>query len=262
MKNVALTPATFKTAEAAIDTKKKRTFSGDKFELQKAANADTRVTGNAFKVLCCILDHVNEKTGIAWPSVGTIAVKTRLPVRVVERALRLLREIGWIASERVYDPRSHKTHNVYRVLTGNMNAIVDEQVALLEASKERREKEREVRALRAKCRGTNPPVAADRSGEQSAATGGSRSATSGGVTRKGEHPNSISASEEKVSVVETEDKASEHRWPDWRDDCHDLAPDHGFDDDPLDEDAWRLRVPEGVRRSTWPQLPWLQGGAT
>ncbi|MCG2665319.1 helix-turn-helix domain-containing protein [Bradyrhizobium sp. GCM10023182] len=241
MKTVAPGSNTIKTAEAAIDAKKKRTFTGDNIELLKALNADSRVTGPAFKVVFCIINHVNEKTGTAWPSVQTISIKTRLPVRVVERALRLLREIGWLASERIFDRRSRKTHNIYRLLTGNLGAITDEQVMLLDAAKASRTDGRRSLASPKRVEG-NPPPAADRSGGQSASSGGSRSASSGGLTPKGEHPNSISASKKKVLVVEAEVETSKHRWPALPDDHDDLGPDRRCDDGPLDEDAWRLRV--------------------
>lgn len=243
MRHLAPTSNTHKTAEGAIAAQAKRTFTGDNIELLKALNADSRVTGNAFKVACCIINHVNEKTGTAWPSVQTISIKTSLPPRVVERALKLLREIGWLASERVFDRRSRKTHNIYRLLTDNMSAIADEQVMLLDAAKASRTEGRKASASQAKRVESNPPPAADRSGGQSASSGGSRSASSGGVTPKGEHPNSISASKGKVSVVENDvGRAEPDGWPDLSDNGRVPHSDRAFEEDCESEDVWLDRV--------------------
>ena len=163
----------------AIEQQAKRTFTSEKMDLINAINADARISGNAYKVAICIINHVNEKAGYAFPSVETVGIKTRLSRSAVERALKLLRKTGWLRSRKVYDHKTCTQHNRYWVLADNLNAIADEQVILLEEAREaRREGQRET-----------PKTPA-----QSVA----QPASSGGVTPKREHLTRISASKKEV----------------------------------------------------------------
>jgi DNA-binding transcriptional regulator YhcF (GntR family) len=201
-------------AQAAVITTEKdagdtiASFTSQKLDLIDAVNADARISGKAFKVLVCVAQHVSQKSGHAFPSIETISVKTRLPIRTVERALATLRTTGWVRSRRVFDHRTRRTHNRYWLLTDNLNAILDEQVQLRDAQKAKREAARNV-AQPAAGRGTVR--------QQSATGGGKQSATSGGVTPEKEHLTRISASKETVLVVERGDPAADFRYDDGHD---------------------------------------------
>jgi hypothetical protein len=145
--------------DAAVEGQVTRSFTSDKLDRINAMNADARINGNAFKVATCIIQHINEKMGYAFPSVETIGIKTRLPQRVVERALTLLRKIGWLRSRLVFDRRTRTTHNLYWVLPDNMNAITDEQLVLKEAREARRNASKAMPKM-----WRDPPPAAERSG--------------------------------------------------------------------------------------------------
>jgi hypothetical protein len=215
----------------AVEQQAKRTFTSEKMDKINALNADARISGNAYKVATCIINHVNEKAGYAFPSVETIGIKTRLPRRVVERSLTLLRKTGWLRSRKVYDHKTRTQHNRYWLLDDNLNAIADEQVMLLEEAREaRREGQRETPKTPAQSV-AQPASSGGTVGEQPASSGGTQPASSGGVTPKREHLTRISASKKEVLVVERGTEGVPDGWPDLRDDD--------------DEDAWPERVVGG-----------------
>jgi DNA-binding transcriptional regulator YhcF (GntR family) len=202
----------------AIEQQAKRTFTSEKMDLINAINADARISGNAYKVAICIINHVNEKAGYAFPSVETVGIKTRLSRSAVERALKLLRKTGWLRSRKVYDHKTRTQHNRYWLLDDNLNAIADEQVTLLEEAREaRREGQRETPKTPAQS--VAQPVTSDGTvREQPVTSDGTQPVTSEGVTPKREHLTRISASKKAVLVSKrgTEGAVADG-WPDLRD---------------------------------------------
>jgi hypothetical protein len=213
----------------AIEQQAKRTFTSEKMDLINAINADARISGNAYKVAICIINHVNEKAGYAFPSVETVGIKTRLSRSAVERALKLLRKTSWLRSRKVYDHKTRTQHNRYWVLADNLNAIADEQAMLIDEAREARHQPKPAKAA---AQSVAQPVTSDGTvREQPVTSDGTQPVTSEGVTPKREHLTRISASKKEVLVVDRGTEGVPDGWPDLRDDD--------------DEDAWPERVVGG-----------------
>jgi hypothetical protein len=132
------------TEEAA--KAKQRLFTGDKLDWLTALSADPRLDARAFEVGFCIAQHVNKETGLTILSDDTIADKTGIPRRWVQRSRDLLRATGWIDWNRT------RTANVYWTRGEQLNAVTDHQILLKDARDERRQKQRVTRRVA-------PPVA-------------------------------------------------------------------------------------------------------
>jgi hypothetical protein len=102
--------------------KTNRTWTSRKMDYIDAANL--RLPGAPFKVAVCILNHANQRTEKAWPSQETIALRTGLNVRTVERAVGEIVKIGWIGRHTVWT--NGKKRNIYTVLWRNVQAAIDE----------------------------------------------------------------------------------------------------------------------------------------
>lgn len=80
----------------------------------------SQATGRDLLVLLAIADRADDEGGGAWPSQSTIAAKTRISVRSVQRALDDLVEMGELAIEQragggKHTPARYRP-NAYRVL--------------------------------------------------------------------------------------------------------------------------------------------------
>ena len=73
--------------------------------------SDSRLGKNDLKVLIALASHANHETGACWPSRRRISDQTGIHVSHVSRALRHLRELGFIRIEE----RSGRA-NLYHVL--------------------------------------------------------------------------------------------------------------------------------------------------
>lgn len=60
------------------------------------------LSGTEKSVLICICDHYNPKSGTAWPSINRIAKQTGWNPRTVSRAIKSLKEGGYIAVQRAH----------------------------------------------------------------------------------------------------------------------------------------------------------------
>lgn len=123
-----------------------RSFTGDKLDWMTGLSADPRLDSRAFEVGFCIAQCINQHSGLAILSDETIADKTSIPKRWIQRARTLLRECGWI------DWRRTKTANVYWTKGDPLNAVMDHQIMLKDCRNERRKKLR-------KAKQDSPPVA-------------------------------------------------------------------------------------------------------
>lgn len=56
------------------------------------------------------------KEGVCWPGVRTIAAELNLSRTTVQRALRDLKEGGWISAEPRYRENGSNSSNCYRIL--------------------------------------------------------------------------------------------------------------------------------------------------
>jgi hypothetical protein len=94
-----------------------------------AAAYDRRLKPSDFRVAFVIAQHINGKTGKAFPSRDEIADKAATSVETVKRTIRLLQETGWltIRRNRTYDPKTRgwKTRNSYWLRYENVQTIFD-----------------------------------------------------------------------------------------------------------------------------------------
>lgn len=67
------------------------------WEAQSAVWAHSQAKGNALLTLLAIADFLNRETHLAWPSVETLAKRTRQTERNVRYSLKSLRESGEIS---------------------------------------------------------------------------------------------------------------------------------------------------------------------
>jgi hypothetical protein len=94
-----------------------------------AAAYDRRLKPSDFRVAFIIAQHINERTGKAYPAEGLIADRIGTSVRTVMRSVSLLHEVGWlrIKRKRTYDPKTKtwRTRNVYMLRFENVQIIFD-----------------------------------------------------------------------------------------------------------------------------------------
>jgi hypothetical protein len=128
------------------DKANKKTFTGEKLDWLNLVNADPRLDASAFKVAFCIAQHINQNSGTWMLSDELISDKTSLPTRTVQRARKALRDLGWINWRRTGGA------NVYWLLNGQVNAMLDHLTMLKDARNEKRIKARASRCM-------TPPMA-------------------------------------------------------------------------------------------------------
>ena len=78
------------------------------------------VPTEAIATYCSLADHANNKTGLCWPKMETLAQILNRSVRTIQRHLHLLRELGLIefVERRRYRGRfSSYTYRVLHILT-------------------------------------------------------------------------------------------------------------------------------------------------
>lgn len=66
-------------------------------------------------VLLAIADSADKDIGEAWPSLSTVAARSRQSVRSVHNVLARLRAGGWLTWENRLRPNGSKTSNVYTI---------------------------------------------------------------------------------------------------------------------------------------------------
>ncbi len=74
------------------------------------------VPTEAIPTYCCLADHANNKTGLCWPKMETLATTLNRSVRTIQRHVHLLAACGWIE---LVERRRHKgrfSSYLYRVL--------------------------------------------------------------------------------------------------------------------------------------------------
>src|SRR5262249_1691315 len=111
-----------KISDDSRQGKRNQSWTSRKMDYIDAANL--RLAGAPFKVAVCILQHANEGTEKAWPSQESIAFRTGLNIKTVERAIGKLVEIDWIGRYTVWG--NGKKHNVYTVLWHNVQSAIDD----------------------------------------------------------------------------------------------------------------------------------------
>jgi hypothetical protein len=92
------------------------TFTSWKLDLQKYIVADPRLKPADKLVALCILHHLNARYCKAFVSVETICDEVCISRSSVLRAIKRLRQTGWLAS------RKTMTANIYAFSDRNLNA--------------------------------------------------------------------------------------------------------------------------------------------
>jgi hypothetical protein len=108
-------------------------FTGAKMDWMTAAAYDRRLKPSDFRVAFVIAQHINEKTGKAYPSRETIADRAGTSVPTVKRAVKVLLETRWltIKRKRTYDAKTKtwKTRNFYWLRSDNVQIMFDAMAA-------------------------------------------------------------------------------------------------------------------------------------
>ena len=74
------------------------------------------VPTEAIPTYCALSDYANNKTGLAWPKMQTLAKTLNRSVRTVQRHLHLLREIGLIQFVERRRNRGRYSSYLYKIL--------------------------------------------------------------------------------------------------------------------------------------------------
>ena len=74
------------------------------------------VPAEAIPTYCALADHANNKTGLCWPKMETLAKTLGRSVRTIQRHLHLLRERGLIEFVERRRNRGRFSSYLYRVL--------------------------------------------------------------------------------------------------------------------------------------------------
>ena len=74
------------------------------------------VPAEALPTYCALTDYANNKTGLCWPKMETLAKTLGRSVRTVQRHLHLLRELGLVEFVERRRLRGRYSSYVYRVL--------------------------------------------------------------------------------------------------------------------------------------------------
>src|SRR5215208_1151877 len=78
------------------------------------------VPTEAIPTYCCLADHANNKTGLCWPKMETLAAILNRSVRTIQRHLHLLKELELIefVERRRYKGRfSSYTYKILHIIT-------------------------------------------------------------------------------------------------------------------------------------------------
>src|SRR5262249_11671955 len=120
--------------------KRNQSWTSRKMDWIDAANAS--LTGPSFKVAVCIMQHVNEDSGQAWPTRKAIAARTGLKIDTIKRAIGDVVRKGWF--DRRIIMKDGKRYNIFTVRWPNVQAVFDriteERIAenVVEFSRKRR----------------------------------------------------------------------------------------------------------------------------
>lgn len=118
------------------DKKSAAEFTSWKLDLLDYIHADPRLKPADKCVAFGIAQHVNMKTRDAYVSAETISDETCIGHRHVQRAIKRLKETGWLERRKTQDA------NIYKFDDKNVSAMIDRLLVLKEAREDRRRKRR------------------------------------------------------------------------------------------------------------------------
>ncbi len=81
-----------------------------KLDMLTALMVSDLVKPAVFKVAFALIQHMNSRSGISYPSIETLAAETNLSPRYVQQCIEALRRARWLTSSRV----SRTTSNRYQ----------------------------------------------------------------------------------------------------------------------------------------------------
>jgi DNA-binding transcriptional ArsR family regulator len=79
------------------------------------------VPAEAIPTYCALTDYANNKTGLCWPKMETLARTLGRSVRTIQRHLHLLRELGLVEFVERRRLRGRYSSYVYRVLHNTLS---------------------------------------------------------------------------------------------------------------------------------------------
>jgi hypothetical protein len=126
-------------------------FASWKFDLLDALGCDKDVTDAQFRVAFRLLQHVNSRTGLAWPSYDRLAVQIGRTGDPIRAAINGLVKLGWLEKNR---PNRHHP-NQYRFVTLRANSVIDARLVREEALKEKRNERSQVQSDHVNLHGQN-----------------------------------------------------------------------------------------------------------
>ena len=97
------------------------------------------VPTEAIPTYCALADHANNKTGLCWPKMETLAAILKRSVRTIQRHLHLLRKLGLIefVSRRRHKGRfSSYTYKILHIATTGHGVRLDKRVPINRRTKQ------------------------------------------------------------------------------------------------------------------------------
>jgi hypothetical protein len=117
-----------------------KSFTSWKLDLLDCIHADPRLKHADKSVAYSIAQHLNAKTRLAFVGAETISDKTCVGLRDVRRAVKRLKDTGWL------ETRKTQTANVYQFNNKNVNTMLDRLILQKEARDIKRHKKRSASA--------------------------------------------------------------------------------------------------------------------
>ena len=117
-----------------------KSFTSWKLDLLDCIHADPRLKPADKSVAYSIAQHLNAGRRQAFVGAETISDKTCVGVRQVRRAVKRLKETGWL------ETRKTRTANMYKFSEKNMNMMLDRLVVFKDARNAKRNKSRAIQA--------------------------------------------------------------------------------------------------------------------
>ena len=107
-------------SEPLTPTEQKQ-FSSWKFDLINGLMLDARIKGNAFKVGVGIIQHINNRSLTAWPSMDVLAAELNISRTTVKGGIAKLEECGWLTIEK----KRGNTSNTYTMDASQIDDLKD-----------------------------------------------------------------------------------------------------------------------------------------
>jgi predicted transcriptional regulator len=107
----------------------RRTFTAWKLTVLDAMSVDTRLTELDFRVAFRIMQHVNGRTKLAWPSVSRLAAQLGKSEDRIRASTKRLHDLDWVRKRR----HSRKAPNEYVFRDKNVAETIDKMLDRLDA---------------------------------------------------------------------------------------------------------------------------------